>query len=46
VDLNSEYGIKGLPEEWKKMFKKYEIESDELKANPAVMISIIKGLEA
>ena len=45
VDLNSEFGIKGLPEEWRKLFEKAELNSKDVAANPAAMISIIKGLE-
>jgi hypothetical protein len=46
VDLNSEFGIKGLPEEWKKLFDKGGIKPEDIKENPAAMIQIIKGIEA
>jgi hypothetical protein len=46
VDLNSEFGITGLPEEWKKMFTKQGITSDDIKENPSEMIKLIKGIEA
>lgn len=45
VDLNSEFGIKGLPEEWKKLFSKEGIKPEDIKENPAAMIQIIKGME-
>ena len=45
VDLDSEFGIKGLPEEWRKMFDKNDIDSKEVAKNPEAMISIIKAME-
>lgn len=45
VDLNSEFGIKGLPEEWRALFEKADLKSNDIAKNPAAMISIINGLE-
>ena len=45
VDLNSEFGIKGLPEEWRKMFEKNKLQSEDVAENPGAMITIINALE-
>ena len=45
VDLDSEFGIKGLPDEWKKRFANADVSAKEVAANPTAMIQIINGLE-
>jgi hypothetical protein len=45
VDLNSEFGIKGLPEDWRKMFMKQGISPEDIKKNPVDMVKILEAIE-
>jgi hypothetical protein len=45
LDGESENGLKGLPDEWKKMLENAGLDDKDIKENPAMMMGIINNIE-